>query len=142
MVYIAKTQRGAFVYVLLLMILLISRSDYSRGLLYIQITFCLIILGSIFIKYKFEINKDSLTYEILFFKLPLYKKSIYPNQIIRIKFKRMGWYSKGAIIQVRKGFNIRIANFAPGDVFIDLINFANKNGISYSKTKDYCILEK
>ena len=91
------------------MILLISRSDYSRGLLYIQITFCLIILGSIFIKYKFEINKDSLTYEILFFKL---------------------------------GFNIRIANFAPGDVFIDLINFANKNGISYSKTKDYCILEK
>jgi len=113
LVYIAKTQRGAFVYVLLLMILLISRNDYSRGLLYIQITFCLIILVSIFIKYKFEINEDSLTYEILFLKLPLYKKSIYPNQINRIKFKRMGWYTKGASYKLKKDLTFELQILLP-----------------------------
>jgi hypothetical protein len=59
-----------------------------------------------------------------------------------MKIKRIGWNTKGAIIQVKKGFNIRVVNFTPNNVFFNLIDFANENGISISKTKDYLILEK
>ena len=142
MIYTARTQRKILGYYLLLMILVVSINDYSNWLLYFQIIFALVILGLLFITFIFEINEDYLEYRILFFNLPLYKTSIYPNQTIQIKFKRVNWYTKGAIIQVKKGFNIRIVNFSPSDVFKDLIDFANKNGISYSKTKDYLILEK
>ncbi|MGM9929232.1 MAG: diguanylate cyclase [Bacillus sp. (in: firmicutes)] len=142
MVYIARTQREALGFVLLVTILSISTNDFAKWLLYFQIIFSLVIFGSLFIKYKFEINEDYLTYQILFLKWPIYKTRISPHQTIQITFKRISWYTKGAIIQVKKGVNIRIVNFAPNNIFIDLIDFANKNGISYSKTKDYCILEK
>ena len=81
-------------------------------------------------------------YQIFFFTVPIYKKVLFPNQIIHIKFKRLGWTKKGAIIQVKKGFNIRIVNFVPKNVLTDLIDFANKNDISITKTKDYLILDK
>ena len=97
---------------------------------------------SIFIQFEFKIVDGYLTYQIFFLTMPIYKKVIYPNQIIQMKFKRIGWNTKGVIIQVKKGFNIRVVNFSPNNVFIDLIDFANKNGISISKTKDYLILEK
>ncbi len=124
------------------MILTISRSDFSNWLIYVQLIWSLFILGSLFIKYKFQINDDHLTYQIVFFKLPLYKRRINLNQINQIRFKRFGCYTKGAIIQVYKGINIRIVHFIPDDVLKDLVEFARENGISYSKTKEYCILEK
>lgn len=142
MVYFARTQREALGCVLLLIISTISINDFSKWLLYFQIILALVILGSFFIKYKFEINEDYLTYQILLFKLPIYIKRTDSTQTIQIKFKRMSWYTKGAIIQVKKGINIRVVNFAPNDVFRELINFADKNGIPYTKTKDYFILEK
>ena len=142
MVYFARTQREVLGCVLVLIILTISINDLSKWLLYFQIIFALVILGSFFIKYKFEINENYLTYQILFFKLPLYIKRIDSNQTIQIKFKRISWYTKGAIIQVKKGANIRVVTLVPNDVFEELINFADKNGIPYTKTKDYFILEK
>ena len=142
MIYSAKTQRGILGWILLLMIATILINDFSNWLFYFQLVFSLVILGLLFIKFTFVINEDYLTYQVLFFNLPLYKKRIYHNQTIQIKFKRVSWYSKGAIIQVKKGFNIRIVNFAPNDVFKNLLDFAIKNGISYSKTRDYLILEK
>ncbi|WP_455717337.1 hypothetical protein [Anaerosporobacter sp.] len=142
MEYIAKTQRGVLGSLLLLMILTISISDFSNWLIYVQLIWSLFILSSLFIKYKFKINDDHLTYQIVLFRLPLYKRSIHLNQINQIRFKRFGWYTKGAIIQVDNGINIRIVHFVPDEVLKDLVEFARKNGISYSKTKDYCILEK
>jgi hypothetical protein len=59
-----------------------------------------------------------------------------------MKFKRVGWATKVAIIQVEKGLNIRVVNFVPKNVFVVLIDFANKHDISISKTKYYLILEK
>lgn len=113
-----------------------------RGLLYFQIVVLVLILVSFLIQFKFEINDGYLTYQILFLVMPLYKKVIYPNQINQMKFKRIGWTNKGAIVQVKKGFNIHVVNFKPNNIFIDLIDFANKNSISFFKTKDYLILEK
>ncbi len=111
-------------------------------MLYFQIGLIVFILLSLFIQFKFKIDDGYLVYQILFLAMPIYKKEVSPNQIIRIKFKRLGWMTKGAIIQVKKGFNIRVVHFSPDNIFVDLIDFANENSISISKTKDYRILEK
>ncbi|EPD53270.1 hypothetical protein HMPREF1210_01001 [Paenisporosarcina sp. HGH0030] len=146
MVYNAKGQRGVIGFLFAMMMgLLISNItgfNFSKGLLYFQIVVLVFLVVSFFIRYKFEINDGFLTYQPLFLAIPLYKKVIYPNQIIKIKFKRLGWTNKGAIIKIKKGFNIHVVNFEPDNVFIDLINFTNKNSISILKTKDYLILEK
>ncbi|MCL6572923.1 MAG: diguanylate cyclase [Bacillus sp. (in: Bacteria)] len=114
----------------------------SEGFLYFQILLTLLILVTIFIQFKFKIDDGYLTYQILIMKMPIYQKVVYPNQIIALKFKRVGWANKVAIIQVEKGLNIRLVNFVPQNVFVALIDFANKYDISISKTKDYLILEK
>lgn len=46
------------------------------------------------------------------------------------------------LLKSKKGFNIRIINFEPNNVYTDLINFTNKNSVSISKTIDFLILEK
>jgi hypothetical protein len=109
--------------------------------LYVQI---LIIDYSIItiIQFEFKIDGGYLVYQIFFITMPIYKKEVSPNQIIRIKFKRFGWMTKGAIIQVKKGINIRVVHLSPDYLFADLIDFANANSISITKTKDYRMIEK
>lgn len=142
LVYSARTQRRVLGFLLAITVASITMINFSNGLLYFQILLVVFILLSIFIRFKFKIDDRYLTYQILFLAMPIYKKVIYPNQIIQMKFKRIGWTTKGSIIQVKKGVNIRVVNFSPNNVLIDLINFANENGISLSKTNDYLILEK
>lgn len=57
-------------------------------------------------------------------------------------FKRIGWKSKLAAIQVHKGLPIRVALFKPENVHDDLIGFCEENAVHYEKTKDYQIIEK
>ena len=142
MIYNARTQRGVLGFLLVITVASITMIKIYNGLLYFQILLALFILLSIFIQFRFVIDDGYLTYQILFFAMPIYKKLLFPNQILHMKFKRIGWTTKGAVIQVKRGFNIRVVNFAPDNVFIDLIDFANENGTSISKTKDYLILEK
>lgn len=117
-------------------------NNFSEGLLYVQLTFSVLIFLTIFIQYRFKIVDGHLIYQLFFLTLPIYKRVIYSNQIIQIKFKRVGWKTKGVIIQIRKGWNIRVVNFVPNDVFVELIDFANKYGITISKTREYLTLEK
>lgn len=142
MVYNAKTQRGILGFFLVITATSISIEDFSNRLLYFQVGLIVFILLSLFIQFKFKIDDGYLVYQILFLSMPIYKKEVSPNQINRIKFKRLGWMTKGAIIQVKKGFNIRVVHFSPDNIFVNLIDFANENSISISKTKDYRILEK
>ena len=108
----------------------------------IRITVMAAIILLAFLKFKFYIEEKTLIYEIILFKSSLYKKRIFPDEIIHIKFIRTGWAGKGAIIQVKKGLNIRVINFKPTTVCPDLNAFAEKYSISLSKTYDYGLLEK
>ncbi|WP_456274747.1 hypothetical protein [Bacillus sp. AK031] len=142
MVYKAKTQRGILVFLLLLTAASIPIKDFSNGLLYFQIGLVVFILLALLIQFMIKIDDGYLVYQILFMALPIYKKEVSPHQIDLIKFKRVGWMTKGAIIQVNKGFNIQVVHFFPDNIFVDLTDFANENSISISETKDYRILEK
>lgn len=141
LVYHAKTQQVALGFLLTLILFLIINNNFSKGLLYVQIAFAVLIFVAIFIQFRFKIADGHLIYQLCFLTMPIYKKVIYSNQIIQMKFKRVGWKTKGVIIEVRKGFNIRVVNFVPTEVFVELIDFANKYGITISKTRDYLILE-
>lgn len=146
MAYNAKVQRGIMVFLFVMtVVLLLSNiigNNFSKGLLYFHIIILLFSLFSFFIQYKLEIKDGYLTYQFLFIERPLYKRVIHPYRITNIKFVRFGWSTKGAIIQINKGINIRVFNFEPNNVFLDLLDFANQNSISIQKTKDYQILER
>ncbi|MGE7764196.1 hypothetical protein [Peribacillus sp. NPDC096540] len=144
MTYIARTQRVLLGLLLATIVLPpIITHNFSIGLIpYFQFLLIIFIFVAIFIQFKFRIDKERLSYQILFLTMPIYKKVVYPKQIVQMKFKRVGWATKGVIIQVNKGLNIRIFGFAPDKVLIDLIMFANENDISIFKTKDYLVLEK
>jgi hypothetical protein len=132
------------VYVFYVVLVIATELSLSIGGYFLYYLILLAVLTALlfFIQFRITIGEGYLSYQILFFEKPIYKKVLYPYQIIKMKFKRIGWTTKCSIIQVKNGFNIRVVNFAPNTVFIDLIEFANENSVSIIKTKDYLILER
>ncbi|MUK87814.1 hypothetical protein GMD78_05285 [Ornithinibacillus sp. L9] len=115
--------------------------NFGRSLL-IPILVLLIAVGIASIRFKFKIMDEQLVYEILYFSKSIIKKEIYPSQIIQLKFIRVGWAKKAAIIEIDKGINIRLAVLEPPTAYEHLLKFAEKHDISILKTRDYLILEK
>ena len=144
MVYTVKTQRSilAFLFVLNVVTMSFESEDSSNYIFYLQIVLQIFIVIGLFIEYELKLDDDHLTYRMSLFRINFYKKRITPKQIKQIKFVRVGWLSKGAIIKVEKGFNIRVTHYTPKTVIAELLNFANKNEISILKTRDFVILEK
>jgi hypothetical protein len=113
MVYFAKTQRRVLGFFLVITLMPYKWINIPNWLIYIQILLVVVILLSFFIQFKFKIEEHHLIYQIMFLSMSIYKKGLIPDQITQIKFKRIGWSTKGASIHVKKGFNIRILHFTP-----------------------------
>lgn len=109
---------------------------------YLQVAFQVLFTIALSIEFEIKLDDSYLTYRLLFINTQLYKKVIYPNQIPRIKFIRVNWVSRGAVIKVKKGLTIRVTNLVPDTLIVRLIDFAHANDISIVKTKDFLILEK
>lgn len=139
LIYKAKSQ-SSFLYFLL--VLGTARVISTKGLTVIDIVMIIGILAILCLHYKFQIDKKSLRYQIFLLSIPIYKKEIVPEQITEIKFIRVGWAKKSAIVRMKKGFNIRVILFNPNSVCEDLEHFANENNVSVNKTRDYKILER
>ncbi|MGE7667688.1 hypothetical protein ACQKMN_18495 [Ureibacillus composti] len=145
LVYQGKTQPGYLYFLAMVLLLTISNiklDGYDDKYLYIQFAVFIFTLFTVCFRFKFTINEKNLSYQIELFKFQIYQKEIVINEIKQIKFTRVGWAKKGAIVKVTKGFNIRIFDFEPNHVYTDLLEFANNNSITIFKTKDYLILEK
>ncbi len=143
LVYYARPQRFLLGLLLVLTIMLefilfLNKEEVT----FLRIILIAIIFLSLYIKFKFVIADGCLSFEVLIFSLHLYKKEVQPNQIVSMRFKRVGWARKCVIIKITKGFNLRIVHFYPKEIYNDLIDFANQYDIPISKTKDYVILEK
>jgi len=94
------------------------------------------------ISFKFSIHKSHLVYEIVIIKKTIVSKRINPEDINYMKFIRVGWAKKAAIIKVKKGFNIRLAILEPPTAYDHLLEFAETHEVAIVKTKDYLILER
>ncbi|MFS0673509.1 hypothetical protein [Ornithinibacillus sp. 179-J 7C1 HS] len=144
MTFTAKTQRGLLLFLFVMMLLLLAMT-FSSGIIYYQIyliTIIVFILLCLFIQFKIKIIESSITFEIFLFRMRVYRKKLQPEQIIGIKFKRIGWNKKCVIVQSAEGFNLRIMNFHPETIYDEIFAYADKYGIAVVKTKDYLILER
>ena len=144
MIYTVKTQRRILKFLLVLntVSMLFESEGASKYIFYFQCALQMVILIGLFIKYELKIDDGYLTYQMSLFGNEFYKKRITPQYIKRIKFVRVGWLSKGAIVQMEKGINIRVTHFTPKTVVTELLDFAHKHEITIFKTRDFVILEK
>lgn len=146
MPYRAKTQRFPLLLLLFLMVSSVLSSSFLNSLsiefLVFSILLCICTFFSLFIHYECTIDSNHVSYKVLLFYWPLYKRVVSPDEMNQIKFKRVGWNTKGAIIKTKKGLPIRITHFTPEDVYTDLTNFAAEHNLSVYKTNDYLILDR
>ncbi|WP_144510550.1 hypothetical protein [Bacillus sp. FJAT-22090] len=145
MAFHAKTQRSFLAILFLIPITNIVYSVITNsfgGLFYYYILLALFLITAFFINYTFTIQSDRLTYEVSVLTTRVYKRVIYPHQLNKIEFKRYGWSTPGALVRVKKGFNMRLVLFSPSEIFRELLTFAYNHEIPTSKTKDYQLLER
>lgn len=143
MTYNAKTNKGLQLVFFSLCVLIISISiERYSWMLYYLIPLAIFTLATIFINYSLKISDGALTFQIRIFNLLIYNRKVNHEQIKTMKFKRVGWSKKCVVVKNRKGFNFRVINFNPKNIYNDLINFSKDYGIPVSKTKDYTIFEK
>ncbi|MBS8266808.1 hypothetical protein DYI25_20490 [Mesobacillus boroniphilus] len=108
----------------------------------IRVTITLAVVVITLHQVQLTITSDQLDYKIKFFKLTLYRKILTPEKIKKIKFGRIGWTTKNAVVKVRRGFNFNVAHFYSEQLIRELEEFALANKIEIQKTKDYLLLEK
>ncbi|MED3917894.1 diguanylate cyclase [Priestia megaterium] len=142
MLFKATAQKTIIFSLLLLNALLLIQAVQYKALDFLLLLAILCLFLFLFLRYEFQIDKDTLTYRtyILWFKV--YAKTVKPMDIKRIVFKRLSWKTKLAVVQVEKGWNMRIALFNPPNVFKELETFAHEYDIDIKKTSDYKILDK
>ncbi|MGM0834834.1 MAG: hypothetical protein ACQEV7_01675 [Bacillota bacterium] len=105
----------------------------------IILVFILLALGT---SYELTVDKENLTYRILFLQIPIYNRKVNASQISQMKFKRYGWIQTGVSIRMKKGFTLRIVGFKPQRYLFRLEEFAEENGIPINETEGYIILKR
>jgi hypothetical protein len=93
---------------------------------------------------RFHISFDSnrIEYKITILKYTIFRKILTSENIKKIKFGRIGWTTKNAVIKMKQGINIGVAHFYSEQLIRELEEFALTNDIEVKKTRDYLLLEK
>jgi hypothetical protein len=108
----------------------------------VRVSITLAVLVITLYQVQLTITSDYLEYKIKIFKFTIYRKLLTPDKIKKIKFGRIGWSTKNAVVKVRRGFNFSVAQFYSTQLIAELEEFALENNIEVQKTKDYLLLEK
>jgi len=142
MLFKATAQKTIISTLLPLNALLYIQAVQYKALAFLLLLAILCSFLSLFLRYEFQIDKDTLTYRtyILWFKV--YAKTVKSRDIKKIVFKRLSWKTKLAVVKVENGWNMRIALFNPPNVFKELERFAHEYDVDIKKTSDYKILGK
>ncbi|WP_082233055.1 hypothetical protein [Halobacillus massiliensis] len=126
-----------FIFIVLANIL----SDEFGWLMTILLLLPLLVLLSA-IQSTFLINRDYLVHQTFLFKWPILRRTVYPEQVQSIKFVRIGWAQKAAVIKMKNSRNIRLGVLARTEGYDHLVRFGEGNNINVIKTKDYLTLER
>jgi hypothetical protein len=142
MLFKATAQKTIVFPLLLLNNLLLIQAVQYKALDFLLLFAILCSFLSLFLRYEFQIDKDTLTYRTYILRFKVYAKTVKPRDIKKIVFKRLSWKTKLAVVKVENGWNMRIALFNPPNVFKELETFAHEYEIDIKKTSDYKILNK
>ncbi|MCA1321670.1 hypothetical protein LC085_17325 [Bacillus tianshenii] len=140
MIYHAQTQRGVLIFLLALTLASLALNFDSVNLFSFYLIIIVFILLALGTSYELTIDKEVLSYHIIFLKKRIYKRKIHASQIGQLNFKRFGWIQTGVVISLKKGFPLRIVGFKPHRYLIRLEEFAEENRIPIMKTEGYNIL--
>lgn len=142
MIYKAKPERLLLCFSSLLTI---SASISARDMLALQLFLLIsgiILLLLIPVNYFLHVNDNQLIYTVKLFNFTIYNKQLDHTSIKTIMFKRVRLLTRAAIVKPYRGLALRIILYTPETVYNDLVNFAIRNNITYTKTNDYLLIEK
>lgn len=137
MLFKATAQKTVVIPLLLLNTLLLIQAVQHKELAFLHLFAILCSFLSLFLRYEFQIDGDTLTYRTYIAWFKVYTKTVKPMDIKRIVFKRLSWKTKLAIVQIENGWNMRVTLFNPPNVFKELETFAHEYDIDIKKTSDY-----
>ncbi|WP_226701117.1 MULTISPECIES: diguanylate cyclase [Priestia] len=137
MLFKATAQKTIMFALLLLNTLLLIQAVQHKELAFLHLFAILCSFLSLFLRYEFQIDGDTLTYRTYIAWFKVYTKTVKPMDIKRIVFKRLSWKTKLAIVQIENGWNMRVTLFNPPNVFKELETFAHEYDIDIKKTSDY-----
>ncbi|WP_143525681.1 hypothetical protein [Salimicrobium flavidum] len=100
------------------------------------------LLFGLLLSFRLKIEGSRLSYVVFIGKLKVYRSTVSPENIKKIKFKRTGWMGKMVVIQLKKGINWRVLHFESEETYRELEKYANQMEIPVMKAKDYLVLEK
>ena len=123
-------------------LLFVALSADSPVYLAAQAIFVVLFLFSMCIAYTLQIKEDGISYRVMFFAFPLYKREVSRKEITGMKFARYGFSQKGAVIRTKSCLGLRIINFTPDDVYQELMDYADENEIEVVRTRDFEMLAR
>lgn len=141
MEFTAKPERNLLVFFLFMSVLGASRSNYINVTIVHLCVAAFLIVG-LMLSFRMKIEGSSLSYVVFIGKLKVYRRTVSPQNIEKMKFKRAGWMEKMVVIQLKKGINWRVLHFEPEEIYKELEMYANQEEIPVTKAKDYLLLEK
>jgi hypothetical protein len=94
------------------------------------------------LRFHLILSSHQIEYKITISNMTIYRKILTTENIKKIKFGRIGWKTKNAVVKVRRSFNIGVAYFYSEQLIAELEEFALANHIEIQKTRDFLLLEK
>jgi len=91
---------------------------------------------------ELTIEGEKLQFTVSLFGRVIYKRTIHPNAILLMKFRREDWAQKAITIKMKKGPALRFSNVNRDEFFADMICYARQYEIPILKTNDYKIIER
>jgi len=114
-------------------------SNFNR---FFQILIPIALVSIIYLRFHLSFTSRQIEYKITILNITIYRKIHTSENIKKIKFGRIGWSTKNAVVKVRRGFNFGVAQFYSEKLIGELEEFALTHNIEIQKTRDYLLLEK
>ena len=131
MTFRAKTNPDmpSIVFLYLLINLTFSLQPFSWPLLIVIIGFGFILLIIALLRYNVTIEDTKIQVVTSLFSFQLTDRTYYARNMRKIKFKRVGWQSQGAIIYMDYGITLRLPHYLPQEAYEVLNHFSTTNNI-------------
>ena len=126
-------------------IILETSGDWDESFLLVMMKYGFYLLIAILLgllRFSFQIEPHSLIYRISFWEWTVLKMEIEPEEISRVRFFRVSWKEKAAVVKRKRGMNIRLVVFKSPEAYEALIEFCDDHEVEVVKTRDYLLIEK
>ncbi|RSD23276.1 hypothetical protein [Mesobacillus subterraneus] len=124
----------------IILILMLPALSFTDKIIYFTTVFIILLIS--LLRSYLTIHPEHLEYRMTIFKYTIYRIVLNKDNIKKIKFGRIGWSTKNAVIKVKGSFNISMTQFNKEEFVLELEQFAITHGIEVQKTKDYKLLER